>query len=120
MAIDSVAKDGILTIRIQDERLVEPDQLRRLFEDVNTVVGKSDSEQIILDFSGVKFMASAMLGKLVALQKKVQEFRAKLKLCCVAPEIHEVFKITKLHKVFDIQADEAAARKSFSKRGFFG
>jgi anti-sigma B factor antagonist len=120
MAIDSVAKDGILTIRIQDERLVEPEQLRRLFEDVHTVVGKSDSEQIILDFSGVKFMASAMLGKLVALQKKVQEFRAKLKLCCVAPEIHEVFKITKLHKVFDIQSDEAAARKSFSKRGIFG
>ena len=120
MAIDSVARDGILTIRIQDERLVEPEQLRRLFEDVNTLVGKSDSEQIILDFSGVKFMASAMLGKLVALQKKVQEFRAKMKLCCVAPEILEVFKITKLHKVFDIQADEAAARKSFTKRGFFG
>ena len=31
-----------------------------------------------------------------------------------------MFKITKLHKVFDIQADETTARKSFSKRGFFG
>jgi anti-sigma B factor antagonist len=119
MAIDSAAKDGILTVRIQDERLVDPEQLRRLFEDVNTLIGKSDSEQIILDFSGVKFMASSMLAKLVALQKQVQDFRAKLKLCCVAPEIYEVFKITKLHKLFDIQSDEAAARKSFAKRGFF-
>jgi anti-anti-sigma factor len=117
MAIDSAAKDGILTVRIQDERLVDPEQLRRLFEDVNTLIGKSDSEQIILDFSGVKFMASSMLAKLVALQKQVQDFRAKL--CCVAPEIYEVFKITKLHKLFDIQSDEAAARKSFAKRGFF-
>jgi hypothetical protein len=30
-----------------------------------------------------------------------------------------VFKITKLHKVFDIEADEAAARKSFNKWGIF-
>jgi anti-anti-sigma factor len=120
MPIDSYAKDDILTIRIQDERLVEPEQLKRLFEDLHALLGKSDEQQVILDFANVKFMASAMLGKLVALQKKCEEYRAKLKLCNVAPDILEVFKITKLNKVFDIQSDEATARKSFSKRGFFG
>lgn len=120
MPIDSYAKDDILTIRIQDERLIEPEQLKRLFDDLYTLLGKTDSQQIVLDFSGVKFMASAMLGKLVALQKKCEEYRAKLKLCSVTPDILQVFKITKLNKVFDIQSDEATARKSFSKRGFFG
>ena len=120
MALDTVAKDDILTIRILDERLVDPEQLKRLFDDLYALLGKSNEQQVILDFSGVKFMASAMLGKLVALQKKCQEYRAKLKLSSVTPEILEVFKITKLHKVFDIQPDEATARKSFSKRGFFG
>ena len=120
MPIDSYVKDDILTIRIQEERLVDPEQLKRLFEDLHTLLGKTDAQQIVLDFSGVKFMASAMLGKLVAFQKKCEEFRAKLKLCSVTPDIFEVFKITKLNKVFDIQSDEATARKSFSKRGFFG
>jgi anti-anti-sigma factor len=120
MSLDSVAKDDILTIRILDERLVDGEQLKRLFDDLHALLGKSNEERVILDFSGVKFMASAMLGKLVALQKKCQEYRAKLKLSSVAPEILEVFKITKLNKVFDIQPDEATARKSFTKRGFFG
>jgi anti-sigma B factor antagonist len=120
MPIESIAKDDILTIRIQDERLVEPEQLKRLFDDLHAILGKSDEQQVVLDFSGVKFMASAMLGKLVALQKKCEEYRAKLKLCSVAPDILQVFKITKLNKVFDIQPDEATARKSFNKRGFFG
>lgn len=120
MPIDSYAKDDILTIRILDERLVDPDQLKRLFDDLHALLGKSSEQQVILDFAPVKFMASAMLGKLVAFQKKCQEFRAKLKLASVSPDILEVFKITKLNKVFDIQADEATARKSFSKRGFFG
>jgi anti-anti-sigma factor len=120
MPIDSYAKDDILTIRILDERLVEPEQLKRLFEDLHALLGKSEEQQVVLDFTPVKFMASAMLGKLVALQKKCEEYRAKLKLSGVAPEIMQVFKITKLNKVFDIQPDEATARKSFSKRGFFG
>jgi anti-anti-sigma factor len=120
MPIDSYAKDDILTIRILDERLVEPEQLKRLFEDLHALLGKSDEQQVVLDFGPVKFMASAMLGKLVALQKKCEEYRAKLKLSGVAPEIMQVFKITKLNKIFDIQSDEATARKSFNKRGFFG
>jgi hypothetical protein len=31
-----------------------------------------------------------------------------------------VFKITKLDKLFDIEADEASARAAFMKRGWFG
>jgi anti-anti-sigma factor len=120
MPIDSFAKDDILTIRILDERLVDPEQLKRLFDDLYALLGKSDEQQVVLDFAPVKFMASAMLGKLVALQKKCDEYRAKLKLCSITPDILQVFKITKLNKVFDIQTDEATARKSFSKRGFFG
>src|SRR5690349_18025849 len=120
MPINSYSKDDILTIRVLDERLIDPEQLKRLFDDLYALLGKSDEQQVVLDFSSVKFMASAMLGKLVALNKKCAEYKAKLKLCSVAPDILEVFKITKLNKVFDIQTDEATARKSFSKRGFFG
>ena len=32
----------------------------------------------------------------------------------------EVFKITKLNKLFDIQADEEKAVASFDKKGWFG
>jgi anti-sigma B factor antagonist len=120
MPIDSYAKDDILTIRVLDERLVDPEQLKRMFDDLTTLLGKTDERQVVLDMGPVKFMASAMLGKLVQLQKKCQEYQVKLKLASVSPDILQVFKITKLNKVFDIQPDDATARKSFSKRGLFG
>jgi anti-sigma B factor antagonist len=120
MPIDSYSKDDILTIRVIDERLVDPEQVKRVYDDVMTLIGKTDERQVVLDFSPVKFMASAMLGKLVQINKKCEEFKAKLKLAGVSSDILEVFKITKLNKVFDIQPDEQTARKSFSKRGFFG
>ena len=119
MPIETAAKDGIRTIAISDERLVEPAQLARLFDDVNAELGRSTEDRIILDFSSVAFMASSALGKLVQLQKKSKEYKVKLKLCGIAPDIYEVFKITKLHKVFDIAKDEAAARKAHQKTGLF-
>ena len=88
-------------------------------DDITEALGKSDEDNIILDLSQVRFMASAMLGKLVQLNKKSKEWKANLKLCGISKDIYEVFKITKLHKVFDIEKDEAAARKAFQKRGLF-
>ncbi|MEM8945946.1 MAG: STAS domain-containing protein [Planctomycetota bacterium] len=119
MPIESAAKDGIRTIFIRDERLVEPALITRVFDDIHTELGKSDEDRVILDFKSVGFMASSALGKLIQLNKKAKEYKVKLKLSGIIPEVLEVFKITKLHKVFDIAKDEAAARKAHQKTGLF-
>lgn len=119
MPIETAIKDGIRTIFIRDERLVDPAQLTRLFDDINAELGRSEEDRLIVDFTPVNFMASAALGKIVQLQKKSKEYKVKLKLSGISPEIYEVFKITKLHKVFDIAKDEAAARKAHQKTGLF-
>ncbi len=120
MSINSYTKDKILTIRLLDERLMDESQLKRIYTDMMALLDKSTEQQVVLDFSKVQFMSSAMLGKLVQIHKKCKEYKVKLKLCGISPEIYEVFKITRLHKLFDIAADEASARKAFSKRGLFG
>ena len=109
-----------MVIQLTDPRITDNSHLERVFEEVTKRLEKTEEKQVVLDFRPVEFMASSMLGKLVQLNKKCGEYRVKLKLCSIAPEILEVFKITKLNKVFDIQPDEATARKSFNKRGFFG
>ena len=44
----------------------------------------------------------------------------KLKFCSIDSEIRQVFKITKLDKLFEIETDEASARAAFMKSGWFG
>ena len=50
MAIQTVAKDGIRTIYIRDDRLVDPGLLSKLFDDIHAEIGKSEEERLILDF----------------------------------------------------------------------
>ena len=71
--------------------------------------------KLLLDFRTVSFMSSAMLGKLLKLHKRCKADRIKLKLCSISDSLMEVFKITKLDKLFEIHPDEAAGVAAFGK-----
>jgi anti-anti-sigma factor len=120
MSLTSFSKDGILTIVFEDARILDETKLEQLSRDLMEMLNKTTEERVILDFRNVKFMSSSMLGKLIQINKKAGEFKVKMKFCSIDPEIRQVFKITKLDKVFEIEADEAAARAAFMKRGWFG
>jgi anti-anti-sigma factor len=120
MSLSSYPKDGILTVVFDDERILDEAKLEEVGRDLLQKLDATSEERVILDFRKVKFMSSSMLGKLVLVHKKSKEFKVVLKLCSIDPEIRTVFKITKLDKLFDIEADEDAARKAFMKRGWFG
>ncbi len=78
------------------------------------------NRKLLVNFQGVKFMASAMLGKLLPLNKRCKADKIKLKLCNISPNLMEVFKITNLTKVFEICGSESDALAAFEKRGLFG
>ena len=53
------------------------------------------------------------LGKLINLKKKVAAVKGKLKLCCIHPDLLEVFRITRLDQVFEIYPEEQSALDKF-------
>ncbi len=120
MALNTSTRDGILFLKFEDIRLLDEGRIEQLEHEIYAAIDASTENRVVFDFSKVRFMSSSMLGKLVKAHKKCQGFKVKLKLCGVAPDIQEVFKITRLDKLFDIEPDAEAARKAFNKRGFFG
>ncbi|PQO36521.1 STAS domain-containing protein [Blastopirellula marina] len=72
------------------------------------------AKKLLVNFRGVEYMSSAMIGKLIHLSKKSKEAKIKLKLCGVGPKINEIFQLMKLNKVFDIQKDEKSAIEAFN------
>ena len=79
-----------------------------------------NSDKLLLNFEGVEFMSSAMIGKIVLLNKKCKTDKVKLKLCNISENIMEVFEITRLHTALDIVDTEDNAVSAFEKKGFFG
>ncbi|OHB74729.1 MAG: hypothetical protein A2Z25_23425 [Planctomycetes bacterium RBG_16_55_9] len=85
-----------------DERIVDEEQIRELRESLEPVIKKNEAGKLILNFSNVSFMTSALLGLLVRVHKKVCESGGRLQLTNLDPNLYRVFEITKLTKVFDI------------------
>jgi len=108
--------DGATIISFADEKILEETDIRALQESIMSVIEQTERINLILDFSNVRFLSSAVLGLLIRISKKIYERNGQLRLCSISPKIYEVFKITRLTKVFDIYKDTAAAAASFSSQ----
>ena len=103
----------ITVIRFADQKILDESSIQEMGQELFALVEEQKRKNILLNFTGVEFLSSAALGKLILLERKVKEAQGRLKLCSIRPEIYEVFVITRLNKLFDIRDDEAAALVSF-------
>ena len=106
--------DSVMIIGFTEQRILEQKDIDALSESLTAAVEK-DNKKVILDFSNVKFLSSAVLGVLIRVTKKIYERGGEVKFCSIDQKIFEIFRITRLNKIFDIYPDIESAQKSFSK-----
>jgi anti-sigma B factor antagonist len=94
---------------ILDQMII--DQIGREFDQVH--LEASANHKLLLNFQTVEYMSSAMLGKLIQLHRRCKADKIKLKLCGIAKNPLDVFKITKLDKLFEIHKDAPTALATF-------
>ena len=79
-----------------------------------SVIEEGGRINLVLDFCNVRFLSSAVLGLLMRISKKVYEQDGRLRLCNISSRLYEIFKITRLNKIFDIYDDVESATQSLS------
>lgn len=101
-----------LVVHFLDSRITAELAISSLGSELYAVVDRPDCQKLVLDFSAVDFLSSAMLGKLVSASRKMKEKGGVLKLCKICPNIHTILKYTRVEQILDIrdtQADALAA-----------
>lgn len=103
----------ITVVRLRDRKLHDQERIEELGRELFELVEGRNCRQLVLNFVDVEFISSATLGKLIVLDRKVKAVNGQLRMCRVSPEILEVFRVTRLDKVFDIRGEESEALASF-------
>ncbi len=119
-AITNQMHEEILIVGFTDTKILDSQRIEQVGKELQEIVPQAIHKKLLLNFRGVSFMSSAMITKLVMLNKGCKAQGVALKFCEVSPNVMEVFKITKLNKLFDIQPGEDKALASFDKKGWFG
>jgi anti-sigma B factor antagonist len=87
--------------------IAEPvkEQLKGYFNKANT--------KLILNLEGINFVDSTGFGVFLSIMKTANNNYGYFKICNIAPEVMELFKLLQLHNVFEIYSTLEDCIKSY-------
>ncbi len=109
--------DDATIVSFTEEKILDEADINAIQDSIISVIEQAERIKLVLDFGHVKFLSSAVLGLLIRISKKTYEKGGQLKLCSIDPKIYQIFKITRLTKIFDICKDLESALESFAQTG---
>lgn len=111
--IDIEEVNDVTVAKFTDKKILDEGNIQLIGNQLFSLVDEDRRGKIVLDFANVEYLSSAALGKLITMDKKVKSIGGKLRLCNIRSDILEVFKITRLDKLFTIRDNQEKALESF-------
>jgi anti-sigma B factor antagonist len=110
--------EGITVLEVKG-RLTVGEGCVMLRESTSNLMEKGN-KRILLNLYGVDSVDSCGIGELVRIHTTVRKQGGQLKLVNLHKRLMDILQMTCLHRVFDIQKDEASAIKSFGRAAIAG
>ena len=79
---------------------------------INKFIEEKKPNKIVFDFECVKFFSSQVLGLLLDVRARLKAYDGEVVISAINPQLHRVFRITNLDKVFKFFPDKASALKA--------
>ncbi|MFZ1933076.1 MAG: STAS domain-containing protein [Thermoguttaceae bacterium] len=100
----AVQQEGeVIVVQLNTHQILDERTAKEVSEELLDVANREGSRNLVLSLSKVFSLSSLMLGRLVMLQKKMEQERRQLTLCHVSAEIREVLAATKLDHILHIK-----------------
>ncbi len=104
---------GVTVASFADAELISEQIIEEVGEQLTSLAEGLEVGRVVLNFREVRLMSSSMLAVLLKFSRKVTAAKGRLKMCCIAPHLREVFKITRFDRIFELYDEESAALDSF-------
>jgi anti-anti-sigma factor len=92
--------EGVTLVAFRDASILDAITTQRVGRELYGLVESGNHPKLVLDFANVRFLSSQTLGVLLTLRRKADKGDVKIVLACIRPELHRVFEITNLDKLF--------------------
>jgi anti-anti-sigma factor len=111
----SITRRGrVVLAQVHVARLFDPALIDRLDRDLRATITEQD--EVVLDLGAVRFISSAMLGRMVMLWLASQRRGRRVVLCGITGTLGEILRIAGLHQRVEIFADGPTALAALGER----
>jgi anti-anti-sigma factor len=86
----------VTAVNFTDNKILDRQSVEAIGEEILSLVDELGRKKIVLDLAKVEYLSSGILGKFIALNKRLRAAGGRLALCNINPQIYEVFEVTRL------------------------
>ena len=112
--IEAAGQGCIAVITFNAAAISRSDKIASASAQIKDFIEKNHPDRIVFDFGKVKFFSSQVLGMLLDVRAKIQTSNGEVVISAINPQLHKVFRITNLDKLFKFFADKKSAVEAVS------
>ena len=112
--VSSRREDGVLIVQLAFENILDDALILQVGWELTRLAEQSNGK-MVLDFESVRLMSSAMIGKIVALNKKCRTDKIELRMCNVPSTFIGVLDKRRLNTFFKISDSVEEALKDLKR-----
>ncbi len=114
IGVDISSGNGVAVVSFNASWISDVEAIAVASDKIKEFIERSRANKIVFDFEGVKFFSSQVLGLLLDIRAKLQGYNGKMAISAINPQLHRVFRITNLDKIFEFFPDRQSAVKAMS------
>ena len=112
--VEITSQDNVAVVVFKCASVSDVDGIATASKQIKKFIDENQPNRLIFDFGSVKFFSSQVLGLLLDIRTKVETYGGEVMISAINPQLHRVFKITNLDKVFRFFPDKESAIQAVS------
>jgi len=108
-SIEITTQSQASVISFQSASISDADEINAISNKISDFIEENKPPKLIFDFESVKFFSSQVLGMLINTRTKLSKYNGEVIIIAINPQLHRVFKITNLDKIFRFFPDVKSA-----------
>ncbi len=110
--VSLIQEKDIQVVEFTNNKILDEANIAEIGATLNALIDEVEQPKLVLDFVSVDHLSSAALGMLINANNRIKQRNGQLRLTNIKPQIFEVFRITKLDRLFRIYPSRAEALAS--------
>lgn len=109
VSMDTTMEEKVAVVAFRSPSITDVKAIELATERLRGFVEEMQPGRLVFDFEQVRFFSSEVLGLLLDIRARLETYNGKVVLSAINPQLHRVFKITNLDKVFGFFPDKDSA-----------
>ncbi|MHC4570449.1 MAG: STAS domain-containing protein [Planctomycetota bacterium] len=110
--VEITSEGSAAVVVFKDTSINNVESIAVTSKQIRKFIEENHPNKIIFDFEGVKFFCSQVLGLVLDIRAKLEAYDAEVVISAINPQLHRIFKITNLDKIFKFFPDKENAIKA--------